>query len=94
MKQIISKPIISEKSMGLTPEGKYVFITEKGVNKPQIAQKINEIYKVRVKSVNIINVQGKTKRYKGRFSGKTSNWKKAIVTLEKGQKISDFEIKK
>lgn len=86
--------MITEKSMILTPDGKYVFKVDKDANKPQIAQLIKKIYNVKVKSINIINVLGKVRRFKGRASGKTSNWKKAIVTLVKGQKISDFEVKK
>lgn len=94
MKQSIKKPIISEKSMGFTPDGKYIFEVDKSVNKPLISQEIKKIYKVDVKSVNTINVLGKAKKYKGKFGGYTSNWKKAIITLKKGQKLADFEVKK
>lgn len=94
MKQIIIAPKISEKSMGFTPDGKYVFEVSIKVNKIEIAKAIESIYKVNVKKINVINTQGKIKNFRGRASGKTKNRKKAIVTLKKGQKIAEFEMKK
>lgn len=94
MKQTILRPIISEKSMSLAPDGKYIFEVGHHANKPQIAQEIKKIYKVKVKSINTINVSGKVKKFRSRVSGRTSLVKKAIITLEKGQKIADFDTKK
>lgn len=94
MKQIIIAPKISEKSMGFTPDGKYVFEVSSKANKPEITKAIESIYKVKVEKINTVNTQGKIKNFKGRASGKTKNRKKAIITIKKGQKIAEFEMKK
>ena len=94
MKPIVIKPVVSEKSITFTPDGKYVFEVANKSNKHEITAVIEKIYKVKIQSVNTIRVQGKKKRYRGRPSGQTKNWKKAIITLVKGQKIADFEVKK
>ena len=60
------------------------------VNKIQIRQAVEQIFKVKVLSVNTINVKGKPKRM-GAFMGKTRSWKKAIVALPEGQRIEFFE---
>lgn len=70
---------------------KYAFIVEKSANKRQIAEAVEEIYRdrnVKVVAVNTINVKGKPRRVRGRF-GRTSDFKKAIVTLEKGDSLYD-----
>ncbi len=59
-------------------------------NRTQIKQAIEETLKVKVARVNVANVEGKVKRL-NRFVGKRSNWKKAIVTLKKGEQIKIFE---
>lgn len=94
MKTALIAPLVSEKSMGLTPDGKYIFIVAKYANKQEIAEAVKKIYQVEVQAVNTINIQGKTRYFRGRPSGRTKKWKKAIVTLEKGQKIAEFEVKK
>lgn len=71
---------------------KYVFIVEPTANKHEIATALEEIYqekKIKVVSVNTINVKGKTRRVRGR-SGKTAAFKKAIVTLEKGDSLDNI----
>lgn len=71
---------------------KYVFIVDVDAKKPEIADAIEEIYsekKIKVVSVNTINVKGKRTRYRGRF-GRSSSYKKAIVTLEVGDSIDEF----
>jgi len=75
-------------------QGKYGFIVDIFANKIQIAGEISKRFNVKVTDVNTIKYDGKIKtqfRKSGRFSGKTSRYKKAIVTIEKGQKIDLFE---
>ncbi|MDO8059164.1 50S ribosomal protein L23 ['Crotalaria aegyptiaca' phytoplasma] len=90
----IKDPIITEatnKQMELY--NKYFFKVEKNINKIEIRKAIEYIFKVNVMSVNIINVLPKFKR-KGKYSGYTSAYKKAIVKVVPGQRISDLsEIK-
>ena len=86
---IIIKPIITEKSMDLTADKKYVFKVAKDATKPEIAAAVEELFKVDVKSVNTINMKMKPRRL--RYSlGYTAAWKKAIVTLEPGSKTIEF----
>ena len=88
---IIIKPIITEQSMEATEEKKYVFQVANDANKIEIKKAIEEIFKVKVKSVNTINVKGKEKRM-GVHVGKTAAYKKAIVTLTAESKpIEIFE---
>lgn len=68
----------------------YVFEVDRGANKIEVKQAIQELFGVKVKSVATMNVRGKMKRL-GRFVGKKPNWKKAVVTLAKDQKISQLE---
>ena len=77
---IIVKPIITEKSMSAVADKKYVFKVARDAGKIEIKKAIEEIFKVKVKSVNTINVKGKEKRM-GVHVGKTAAYKKAIVTL-------------
>lgn len=91
--QILKKPVISEKSMMAVQENKYVFKVAPQANKHQIAESVAETFKVKVIKVNIINLHPEEKMTKGRFLAQTKAWKKAIVTIKKGQKISGFEIK-
>lgn len=85
---IIHAIVRTEKgSMFLEPEGKYVFEVAKKANKIEIKKAIEEIYNVKVDSVNIMTVPGKRKRVRRDF-GHTTPWKKAIVTLKEGQSIN------
>lgn len=93
MKQIILKPVITEKSLLYAASSCYTFEVARSANKPTIAKEIEKIYKVKVIDVNTISTKGKTRLYRGRVSGTTKNLKKAIVRLKKGQKISDFDVK-
>lgn len=88
---IIRYPQITERSTDLR-EGlnKVVFIVNPLSNKHQIKHAVEELLKVKVEKVNIVNVGGKKKRL-GRFEGKRPDWKKAIVTLKKGEKLDIFE---
>jgi large subunit ribosomal protein L23 len=89
--QIIERPLLSEKTTDLAHLGKYTFRVAKDANKIEIAQAVEKMFKVDVVKVNTLNVRGK-KRRMGRFrEGRTSDWKKAIVTLKSGQTITLFE---
>ncbi len=76
----------TEKGTNILPLNKYVFCVAKDANKIEVKKAVEELYKVKVNTVNTLIVRGKKKRV--RFvEGKTSDWKKAIVTLKKGEKI-------
>jgi large subunit ribosomal protein L23 len=78
---------LSEKSNLLSTTGRYVFRVSKKTNKLEVKKAIERVYDVHVADVNIMNIKGKTRR-SGKITGKTSNWKKAYVTLKSGEKIS------
>jgi len=83
---IIVSPLRTEKGTHLLAYNKYFFFVAKKANKIEIKHAVEEIYKVKVASVNTVTMKGKTKRV--RFQeGKTPDWKKAIVTLKQGEKI-------
>ncbi len=89
-RDIIIKPVITEKSMNLLADNKYTFIVDKRANKTEIKNAIEKIFNVRVDAVNTMIVKGKPKRV-GRFQGRKPDRKKAIITLQEGQKIALFE---
>ena len=86
---VIIKPVISEQSMDIAPDKKYTFKVHPDANKTEVKRAVEEIFDVEVDKVNIMNVKGKKKRM-GRFEGKTSASKKAIVTLTKDSKEIEF----
>jgi large subunit ribosomal protein L23 len=89
--QIIERPLLTEKSTDLSRIGKYTFRVAKDANKIEIRNAVEKIFKVKVTKVNTLIVKGKKRRV-GRFpEGRTSDWKKAIVTLAPGQSITMFE---
>ena len=79
--EIIIKPIITEKSNDMLQEGKYTFKVNKKATKVQIADAVEKLFEVKVLKVNTMTVKGKEKRV-GRSIGRTSDWKKAIVTID------------
>lgn len=83
---IILSPLRTEKGTNMMPMGKYVFWVDKSANKIEIKNAVQEVYKVKVEKVNTVSVRGKKKRVRY-IEGKTSDWKKAIVTLAEGNKI-------
>lgn len=88
---IIKRPVITERSMSGVAENKYVFEVQAGANKIEIKRAIEEIFGVKVASVNTVKLPGKWKRM-GVHTGKTPAKKKAIVTLAEGSKpIEIFE---
>ena len=83
---IIISPNVTEKSTSLSEFNKVVFKVQKNVSKKLIKKNIEKIFKVNVIKVNTINYKGKSKIVKGRKT-KKSSYKKAIITLKKGQSI-------
>jgi large subunit ribosomal protein L23 len=90
---ILKKPLITEKATATSEKlGKYGFLVDRNANKIQIKNAVEKMYNVTVEDVNTMRYAGKTKsRYTktGFVSGRTSNFKKAVVTLKKGETI-DF----
>jgi len=88
-RDILLRPVVSEKSYGLLDEGKYTFIVAPDANKTQIKQAVEEVFRVKVTGVNTLNRQGKRRRT--RFGwGKRVDTKRAIVTLADGDRIDIF----
>ena len=88
--QILVRPIITEKNTLLNEQGKYTFEVLPDANKIEIKRAVEEVFKVKVSAVNVIRVPGKMRRM-GRTAGMTRSWKKAVVTLEPGQRIELFQ---
>lgn len=88
---IIKRPLITEKTTKLVDTGKYTFEVMKGVNKVEIKNAIEELFKVKVVSINVINVRKKARRV-GKHDGFAPAVRKAIVTLQAGQTLDVFEV--
>jgi len=88
--QIIERPLLTEKSMDLSEGGKYTFKVAKTANKIEIADAVEAIFNVKVDKVNTITVRGKKKRVGRNPEGRTTDWKKAIVTLHSEHRIELF----
>jgi large subunit ribosomal protein L23 len=88
-RDIIKRPIITERTSDLMANKKYVFEVDLRANKTEIKQAIEKIFKVKVTNVNTLRMPAKPKRY-GRHSGYTSIWKKAIVSLSADSKELEF----
>ena len=82
----ILSPMVTEKSTNLSEQNKIVFKVPTGANKVNLKKNIEKIFKVNVTKINIINKQNRTKLTKGK-KVKVSGFKKAIITLKKGQSI-------
>ncbi len=89
-RDIIIRPVVSEKSYDLIAENRYTFEVDKRATKPQIAHAVQDIFGVTVTKVNTMNVTGKSRRLRWK-EGRTRSWKKAIVTLKEGDSIEFFE---
>lgn len=87
---IIIRPIITEASMAMTQHKKYTFEVAKTATKPEIAKAVEEAFKVQVAAVNTVRYNGKPKRLGAQPAGRTSSWKKAIVTLKPDSKTIEF----
>ena len=89
-RQVIIRPVVSEKSYALMGEGKYTFRVHDRAHKVQIAQAVEEIFDVKVRAVRTSKIKAKPKR-RGLNSGRSRSWKKAVVQLAPGERIELFE---
>ena len=89
-RSVLLKPVVSEKSYALMAANKYTFRVHPDANKTQVRQAVEEIFGVRVEDVRTVNVRSKPKR-RGWTSGRTREWKKAIVELHPDDSIELFE---
>jgi len=88
--EVLRRPLITEKNTALQALNKYAFEIANGANKMMIKDAVEKAFKVKVTGVNVVTMQGKTKKM-GRRIVRSSPWKKAIVTLQPGDKIEYFE---
>lgn len=87
--EILDRPVITERATILAEDPdqpQYLFKVARDANKIEIRRAVEQAFNVKVKSVNTVKVKGKVKR-QGRSEGKRPDWKKAFVTLEKGQRL-------
>lgn len=89
-REIIKKPVITEKSYVLAAKDKYSFVVARDANKIEIKKAVEDLFKVKVLKINTLNVKGKPKRFRN-IRGYRPDYKKAIVTLRPGDKIEFFE---
>ncbi len=89
-RNVLIRPVVSEKSYALIGEGKYTFRVADRAHKTQIAHAVEEIFDVSVDTVRTSQVRAKPKR-RGLSKGKTRGWKKAVVQLAPGERIELFE---
>lgn len=89
-RQIVIRPVVSEKSYAMIGDNRYTFEVAKSASKPQIADAVQEIFGVTVTKVNTMNVSGKPRRLRYN-TGHTRSWKKAVVTLKEGDTIEFFQ---
>jgi large subunit ribosomal protein L23 len=88
--QVIIRPVVSEKTYVLAEAGKYTFRVHERAHKTQIRQAIEELFDVKVLAVRTASVKSKPKR-RGQTSGRTRQWKKAIVQVRAGDTIPIFQ---
>jgi large subunit ribosomal protein L23 len=89
-RDVIIRPVVSEKSYAAIERNSYTFLVDPGANKTEIKEAVQAIWDVRVVSVNTLHRNGKTKR-RGFTKGKRPDQKRAIVTLAEGDSIEIFE---
>jgi large subunit ribosomal protein L23 len=91
-RDVLIKPVVSEKSYGLQDAGVYTFIVQPNATKPEIRDAVEAIFNVKVAKVNTLNRPGKRKRNRRSFTfGKRPDTKRAIVTLAGDDRIEMFE---
>jgi large subunit ribosomal protein L23 len=88
--EVIRRPLVTEKNTSLQGLGKYCFEVDSDANKVQIKEAVEKAFKVSVTSVNVMTVRGREQRV-GRRKVLANTWKKAVVTLKPGDKITIFE---
>jgi len=92
-RDVIIKPVVSEKSYGLFDRKVYTFVVHPDASKPEIRDAVEAIFEVKVRKVNTLNRQGKRKRNRKTGTwGKRSDQKRAIVSLAEGHTIDFFEV--
>jgi len=89
-KNVLLAPVVSEKSVAAMEENKYTFLVATDSNKIEIRKAVEKQFNVHVLKVRTMNYEGKLKRM-GRFQGRRSSYKKAVVTLKEGESIPVFE---
>lgn len=87
---VILAPVLSEKAIQTIEHGKYAFYVHPSANRKQVKDAVETVFKVDVVKINVLKVRGKVKT-QGRYPGRTSLRKKAIVTLQAGQRIQQLE---
>jgi len=90
--EVILQPVITERSTDNARMGRYTFSVAADSIKIEIKQAVEAIYRVNVLKVNVMNVRGKRRRLGRMPAGETAGWKKAIVTVQPGQRIEAFEV--
>jgi len=91
-RDVILRPVVSEKSYALLDQGVYTFVVRPSANKIEIRQAVESIFGVRVTAVNTLNRKGKRKRNRRSYTfGKRADTKRAVVTLAPGDRIDLFE---
>ena len=88
-RDVLRRPVVSEKSYGLLDEQKYTFEVDPDANKTEIKLAVEKVFKVKVADVNTLNRKGKRRRTRSGF-GKRPDTKRAIVTLAEGDRIDIF----
>lgn len=88
--RILVKPLVTEKAANLVTQNKYVFVVSTDANKIEVAKAIEALYGIKPEKVNLANVSGK-KVTRGKIRGQRKDWRKAVVTLPKGQTIKIYE---
>jgi large subunit ribosomal protein L23 len=88
--EVLLAPVVSEKSYSLITDRKYTFKVHQDAHKTQVRQAVEQLFDVKVQSVNILKVQSKPKR-RGLHRGRRPGWKKAVVQLKEGHEIEIFE---
>jgi large subunit ribosomal protein L23 len=94
MREVLKRPLVTEKMTLLQEQRQYAFEVDAEANKIEIARAVEKKFNVTVESVRTMMLKGKAKSQltrRGRFEGRTSHWKKAVVTLKEGQKIDFVE---
>ena len=92
-RDVIIRPVVSEKSYGLLEDNVYTFVVHPGASKPEIRDAVESIFDVSVLKVNTLNRKGKRKRNRRNFTwGQRPDTKRALVTLAEGDSIDLFEV--
>ncbi|PJA77771.1 MAG: 50S ribosomal protein L23 [Nitrospirae bacterium CG_4_9_14_3_um_filter_51_5] len=88
---VLIRPLLTEKITAMREiKNAIAFSVHRQATRIDIRRAVEKVFSVKVASVNVMNVRGKKKR-QGRFTGKRSNWRKAFITLEKGEKVELYE---